>query len=83
MGVTVPSDLTSMTVGDLHQMRCARGCGGRPVAAWLATGLELNKRIRPGRMALIRPEAWEQRVNLPSYIRGVGSAFPPRGHMII
>jgi hypothetical protein len=41
-----------VTVGDvLHQMRCARGCGGRPLAAWLVTGATLNERIRPRRVA--------------------------------
>lgn len=41
----------------LRQMRCARGCGGRPVAAWPATGPTLNERVRPRRVALLGPEA--------------------------
>lgn len=46
-----------MTVGEvLRVMRCARGCGGRPLAAWLVTGPVLNQRIRPRRVALIGPE---------------------------
>jgi hypothetical protein len=37
-----------VTVGDvLHQMHCARRCGGRPLAAWLVTGPTLNERVRP------------------------------------
>jgi hypothetical protein len=36
-----------VTVGDiLRQMRCVRGCGGRPLGAWLATGPVLNQRVR-------------------------------------
>ena len=47
-----------VTVGDtLRQMRCARGCGGRPLAAWLVTGPTLNERIRPRRVPLLGPEA--------------------------
>jgi hypothetical protein len=47
-----------VTVADvLRQMRCARGCGGRPLAAWLVTGPILNERIRPRRVSLIGPEA--------------------------
>jgi len=50
----------SMTVGDvLRLMRCARGCGGRPVVAWLVTGPVLNKRVRPRRVALLGAEARE------------------------
>jgi hypothetical protein len=49
-----------MTVGEaLRQMRCARSCGGRPQAAWLATGPTLNERVRPRRVALLGPEARE------------------------
>jgi hypothetical protein len=47
-----------VTVGDvLRQMRCARGCGGRPLAAWLATGPTLSQRVRPRRVPLLGPEA--------------------------
>jgi hypothetical protein len=46
-----------MTVGAvLRVMRCAHGCGGRPLAAWLVTGPVLNRRIRPRRVALLGPE---------------------------
>jgi hypothetical protein len=49
-----------VTVGDaLRQMRCARGCGGRPLAAWLATGPVLNQRVRPRKVPLLGPEARE------------------------
>ena len=49
-----------VTVGDvLRQMQCARGCGGRPLAAWLVTGPTLNERVRPRRVALLGPEARE------------------------
>jgi hypothetical protein len=45
-----------MTVDEaLLQMRCARGCGGRPQAAWLATGPTM--RLRPRRVPLLGPEA--------------------------
>ena len=37
----------------------ARGCGGRPLAAWLVTGPTLNERITPRRVALLGPEARE------------------------
>jgi hypothetical protein len=43
----------------LRQMRCARGCGGRPRAAWLVTGPTLNDRVRARRVPLIGPEARE------------------------
>jgi hypothetical protein len=47
-----------MTVGEaLLQMRCARGCGGRPQAAWLATGPTMH--LRPRRVPLLGPEARE------------------------
>ncbi len=49
-----------VTVADvLRQMRCARGCGGRPLAAWLETGPTLNERVRPRRVPLMGPEAKE------------------------
>ena len=49
-----------MTVGEvLRQMRCARGCGGRPLAAWLATGPVLSERVRPRRVPLLGPQARE------------------------
>jgi hypothetical protein len=49
-----------VTVADvLRQMRCARGCGDRPQAAWLVTGAVLNERIRRRRVTLIGPEARE------------------------
>jgi hypothetical protein len=48
------------TVADvLRQMRCARGCGGRPQSAWLVTGPTLNERVRPRRVPLLGPEARE------------------------
>ena len=43
----------------LRHMRCARGCGGRPLAAWLETGPALNERVRRRRVALLGPEAKE------------------------
>jgi hypothetical protein len=43
----------------LRQMRCARGCGGRPSAAWLVTGPTLNERVGPRRVPLLGPEARE------------------------
>lgn len=47
------------TVGDvLRRMRCAE-CGGYAVTAWLETGPELNRRVRPRRVALMGPEARE------------------------
>lgn len=50
----------AMTVGEvLRLMRCAQGCGGRPLAAWLVTGPVLNQRIRPRRVALLGAEARE------------------------
>ena len=49
-----------VTVGEvLRQMRCARGCGGRPQAAWLATGPTLNQRVRPRRVPLMGAEVRE------------------------
>jgi hypothetical protein len=33
-------------------MRCAHGCGGRVLTAWLQTGPVLNTRVRPRRVAL-------------------------------
>jgi len=49
-----------MTVGGaLRQMRCARGCGRRPLVAWLATGPTLNERVRPRRVALLGPQVRE------------------------
>jgi hypothetical protein len=51
---------SAVTVGEvLRQMRCARGCGGRPLAAWLETGPVLNQRIRPRRVALLGPKTRE------------------------
>jgi hypothetical protein len=48
------------TVGDvLRRMRCAGGCGGRVLAAWLETGPILNARVRPRRVPLLGPEARE------------------------
>jgi hypothetical protein len=50
----------SRTVGYmLRRMRCSGGCGGRVGAAWLVTGLVLNARVRPRRVALLGPEARE------------------------
>ena len=50
----------TMTVSEvLRQMRCGQDCGGRPQAAWLATGPVLNQRVRPRRVALLGPEARE------------------------
>ena len=47
-----------MTVGEaLLQMRCARGCGECPQAAWLATGPTMH--LRPRRVALLGQEARE------------------------
>ena len=47
-----------VTVADvLRLMRCSRGCGGRPLAAWLMTGPTLNERVRPRRVPLLGPEA--------------------------
>ena len=46
------------TIGEvLRQMRCANGCGGRVLAAWLETGPVLNARVRPRRVAILGPEA--------------------------
>ena len=48
------------TVGSvLRRMRCGTGCGGRVMAAWLATGPILNRRVRPRRIPLLGPEARE------------------------
>jgi hypothetical protein len=48
------------TVGEvLRRMRCSGDCGGRVEAAWLVTGPILNARVRPRRVALRGPEAWE------------------------
>jgi hypothetical protein len=38
-------------------MRCARGCGGRPLASWQVTRATLNGRITLRRMPLLGPEA--------------------------
>ncbi len=48
------------TVGEvLRRMRCAHGCGGRVLSAWLETGPVLNTRVRPRRVPLLGPEARE------------------------
>jgi hypothetical protein len=48
------------TVGDvLRRMRCAGGCGGRVLAAWLEAGPIVNARVRPRRVPLLGPEARE------------------------
>ena len=50
----------SRSVGEvLRRMRCSGACGGRVGAAWLVTGPALNARVRPRRVALWGPEAWE------------------------
>ena len=48
------------TVGSvLRRMRCGTGCGGRAMAAWLATGPILNRCVRPrhggDRRTILRP----------------------------
>jgi hypothetical protein len=50
----------SMTVGQaIQRMRCSAGCSGGVGAAWLATGPEINARVRPRRVPLRGPEAKE------------------------
>lgn len=45
--------------GDLQRMKCAAGCHGVVRAAWLVTGVAINARVRPRRVALRGPEAME------------------------